>query len=77
MAGLCEGGNEPPGSLIATWPAEVVCKLKMGHNPAISPQYAEPVSRYVDIATGVALSAKALACRSRVAFGRGIDSRLG
>ncbi|KAJ4447165.1 hypothetical protein ANN_09166 [Periplaneta americana] len=67
MAGLCEGGNEPPGSLKA-----------IKDHPERLPQWPITVQqKEYNKATGMAQLVKALACRSEVTFGRGFDPRLG
>ncbi|KAJ4429208.1 hypothetical protein ANN_26211 [Periplaneta americana] len=64
MAGLCEGGNEPPGSLKAKEKelSGLLVEKKLS---------SEGCTGRNGEAIGVAQSVKALACRSEVALGRG------
>ncbi|KAJ4433563.1 hypothetical protein ANN_15872 [Periplaneta americana] len=60
MKGLCEGSNEPPGSL----------KARKIRNEAMLERVGE---ERMMLATAVAQSVKVLACRPEVALGRGCD----
>ncbi|KAJ4434233.1 hypothetical protein ANN_22781 [Periplaneta americana] len=66
MTGLCEDGNEPPGTLKANY-----VELPRESQSLLRTQYR------LLLATGVAQSVKALACRSEVELERGFDPRLG
>ncbi|KAJ4439667.1 hypothetical protein ANN_07795 [Periplaneta americana] len=77
MVGLCEGGNEPPGFLKAV--SKYVQRSARYLPRDILTRYRIFVSHTVEKNngdTGVARSAKAFACRYRVALGREFDSRL-